>query len=250
MPKVLRILSTFAFLTLALVVPTVEAATIKKPKAVVELFTSQGCSSCPPADRLLGEFSESGDVLAIGWHVDYWDYLGWKDSFASRQNTERQYKYAVTLKETQVYTPQAIINGRVHVVGSKKNRIVSAIDKLEAGQQGLTVPIEVSVDDQRVSFSVSGSSESQDAMVYILSMKRDETVAIDRGENGGKTLTYHNVMKEIRPVGMVKAEGLSMEYPLSELTRDEFDCHAIIVQRNDKAGNPSAILGAVLLEDL
>lgn len=227
-----------------------EAATIKKPKAVLELFTSQGCSSCPPADKLLGKFAAGDDVLAISWHVDYWDYLGWKDSFASPENTQRQYRYAQTLNETQVYTPQAIINGRAHVVGSRERLIRETIAGLSAENKGLTVPIDVSIDESRINLQIAENPAAKDATVYILSMRRDTTVEIARGENSGKSYTYYNVMQAMRPVGMITAEGLSMEYPLAELKREGYDCHAIIVQRSDNEGNPSAILGAVFLEDL
>jgi hypothetical protein len=97
-------------------------------RAVIELFTSQGCSSCPPADALLAEYADRDDVLALSFNVDYWDMLGWKDTLASHDNTERQRNYALARGDGQVYTPQAVIDGRTHVVGSNRDAIEAALD--------------------------------------------------------------------------------------------------------------------------
>ena len=99
------------------------AGDVKKPSGVVELFTSQGCSSCPPADAVLAELAEAGDVVALGYHVDYWDYLGWKDTLGSPENTARQYEYGKSFGDRSVYTPQAVINGRTHVNGAKREAV-------------------------------------------------------------------------------------------------------------------------------
>jgi hypothetical protein len=232
-------------------IPTAEAVTISKPKAVVELFTSQGCSSCPPADKVVGKFASETDVLAISLHVDYWNYLGWKDSFSSKDNTKRQYGYATTFSEQQVYTPQAVINGQTHVVGSKEASIRNTAADMDNTGKGLSVPIDVKVEGKRLVVSVEqGISITGDATLYILSMSREEAVKIERGENAGKTIKYHNVLKDIQPVGMLKADGLSMDFPISELKQNGYDCHAILLQTNDGRGNPARILGAVFIEDL
>ncbi|MCX7303033.1 MAG: DUF1223 domain-containing protein [Hyphomicrobiales bacterium] len=99
------------------------AGDILKPKGVVELFTSQGCNSCPPADKVLAELAEKGEVVALGYHVDYWDYLGWKDTLATPENTERQHLYGKAFQERSVYTPQAVINGRLHVNGARREAV-------------------------------------------------------------------------------------------------------------------------------
>ena len=96
------------------------APALATTKAVIELFTSQGCSSCPPADALLGEYAKRDDVLALSFPVDYWDYLGWKDTLASHENTERQRAYAAARGDRQVYTPQVVVNGVEHMVGSTR----------------------------------------------------------------------------------------------------------------------------------
>ena len=115
-----------------------------QPTAVIELFTSQGCSSCPPADKILGQYARDNTVLALAWHVDYWNYLGWKDTFSKAEFTERQRRYAVTLRRRQIYTPQAIVNGRDHVVGSHGRKLKSLIKSLSSSGKGLTVPIKIS----------------------------------------------------------------------------------------------------------
>jgi hypothetical protein len=106
---------------------------------VVELFTSQGCSSCPPADAELAKMADKGDVLALSYHVDYWNYLGWADTLASKASTERQYGYARTLKRKNVYTPQAVINGRDHANGADPAAVNALINKLSAIDEGLNV---------------------------------------------------------------------------------------------------------------
>ncbi|MEL7429214.1 MAG: DUF1223 domain-containing protein [Pseudomonadota bacterium] len=227
-----------------------EAAKITTPKAVLELFTSQGCSSCPPADRLVEKFAQKGEILAISTHVDYWDYLGWKDSFATSANTQRQYAYARSLRESQVYTPQAVINGRAHVIGSKEEKIKQTVDRLSAASQGLIVPINITVDENRLNINVENHAAASDATLYIFSLSQMETVGIEKGENAGRKIVYHNVLKEIQPVGMLKAGGLSMDFPISELKKNGADCYAIVLQQNDADGNPSAIIGAVFVEDL
>ncbi len=119
------------------------AGDILKPKGVVELFTSQGCNSCPPADAVLAELAERGDVVALGYHVDYWDYLGWKDTLGSPENTERQKQYGRSFGKRSVYTPQAVINGRTHVNGAKREAVAGALTELENSGEGLSVDINV-----------------------------------------------------------------------------------------------------------
>jgi len=119
----------------------------QKLKAVVELFTSQGCSSCPPADKILSGYAKSNDVLALSWHVDYWNYLGWKDTFSKAEFTKRQRSYAVSFRRRGVYTPQAVVNGRNHAVGSQRSEIESLISTFQSNGQGLTVSVEVRMEE-------------------------------------------------------------------------------------------------------
>src|SRR4051812_17852201 len=111
---------------------------------VVELFTSQGCSSCPPADALLGELTRRADVLPLAFHVDYWNRLGWKDPYSSAESTARQRTYARQLGLRTIYTPQMVVDGGIDVVGSERADVLKAIDAARASQR--TVPIEVARD--------------------------------------------------------------------------------------------------------
>lgn len=226
------------------------AAEITQPKAVVELFTSQGCHSCPPADKIIGEYSQDPDVLGLSWHVDYWDYLGWKDVFASKANTQRQYAYARSLKESQVYTPQAVINGRTHAVGSRKGDIKKAITAFNKSNRGMIVPIKVTMTDSSIKITIDNTVDAADATLYMVFFNKEQKVKIKRGENGGKTLTYHNVVHDSQALGMVKANGLEMEFPMAEMKRQGYDGCALILQKSDSAGNPSAIVGATVITDL
>lgn len=119
-------------------------------KAVLELFTSQGCSSCPPADRLLGKLIKRGDIIALSLPVDYWDYLGWKDTLASPEYTRRQQDYQRSMGTAHVYTPQIVVNGIEHAVGSHLNDINAAIDKSGKRLRGAVVPVRMWTDDDTI----------------------------------------------------------------------------------------------------
>lgn len=242
--------SLFGALFYAATVQSALAITITQPQAVVELFTSQGCNSCPPADKFVGELSKSDDVLALSWHVDYWDYLGWKDSLASKEYTQRQYQYARTFSENQVYTPQAVINGRTHAVGSDKRAIRAAIKNFSGDERRLFVPIDVSVQADSVNIKIPAGLVKQKAMLNLVYLQDEEKVDIKRGENAGKVLSYHNVVKASQPLGLVKAKGFDMAFPTSEIKAPGHNICALILQATDADGNPGAILGAVVLSDL
>lgn len=226
------------------------AASVKTPKAVVEVFTSQGCHSCPPADEIVRKYSSTGDILAISIHVDYWDYLGWKDIFASKENTNRQYAYAKSMGERQVYTPQAVINGLNHVVGSREKAIQQVVQQHISSGNGLFVPIEASISESSVGISINAEANVGNATLYIVSLRKSAQVEIKRGENSGKTIEYHNIMADMQPIGMLKPSGLNIEYPLSDLKAKGYDRYAFILQSNDQNGNPGQIIGAIYIDDL
>ena len=229
---------------------SVSAVEIIKPKGVVELFTSQGCSSCPPADAVLGKLAKERDVLVLGWHVDYWDYLGWKDSFASPANTERQRRYARSLKERNIYTPQAIINGQSHVVGSRERNIRKLLDKQSASGEGLTVPINAFVVGDSLAIDIPASSASNNATLWLVYFNNSSEVAIGRGENSGRSIVYHNVVRDMQMLGMVKTGALKVELPMSEMKRQGFESCGLLLQTVDREGNPGRIVGAAIVSDL
>ena len=166
---------------------------------VVELFTSQGCSSCPPADKNLNVLAAREDVLALSMHVDYWDYLGWRDTFGSRENTQRQIAYRDAMGARVVYTPQVIVHGRYDVPGYKPAQIDAAIIKA-AGQ---VPPASIVIDrtDGMLSATISPGRVPEHCTIWIASFDRSATVEIERGENAGRAITYSNVVEKIMRVG-------------------------------------------------
>lgn len=173
------------------------AAQAAERPVVVELFTSQGCPSCPPADEFLRSLATRDDVLALSLHVDYWDYMGWKDTFASPENTARQRGYAAAGERKMVYTPQMVINGADHVVGTRFRDIAALIDKHKAdGANGLTV--EVTRDGGKLHLSARAETpRDMPLMVQLARYLPEETVEIARGENEGRKITYVNIVTEL-----------------------------------------------------
>lgn len=209
---------------------------------VVELFTSQGCSSCPPADKLLKSYTDRSDVIALTLPVDYWDYLGWKDTFSSPRNSQRQRDYATRRGDGAVYTPQVVVNGRLHVVGTSKSDIDAAIKTLSL-QQPLKVPISMNSEGGTLVIKIGASQDGasiRDATVWLAVVQKKGEVEIGQGENTGRTLTYHNVVREMSAVGMWN--GLPGEIRLarrSVMWRQTDRC-VVLIQH----GSGGPILGA------
>lgn len=215
-------------------------------KAVVELFTSQGCSSCPPADTLFRTYTEAGDVLALSLPVDYWDYLGWKDTLANPKNSERQRAYARTLGSGSVYTPQVVINGVAHVVGSNKAEIDSTI---EAGAKRFTdhqIPVRFWRHESIFYIDLGAAPEglpAQQSTVWFAVIQKNAHVTIKRGENAGKTLSYANVVRELVPVGVWDGTPKSLQVASASVMQPEGEEQVIIVQ-NSTSGE---IVGAAYM---
>lgn len=218
-------------------------------KGVVELFTSQGCSSCPPADAALADFAQDRNVLALGYHVDYWDYLGWRDTLASSENTARQRAYAKALKSRTVYTPQAIVNGRVHLNGGKKNAIYGLMEEHRSAGTGLTVPVAVTAHSDRISVSVgAGDKPSGLDVVAVIAYFRDRSeVEIARGENAGRTMTYANAVMAMQTLGMWYGKPMTIDLPGDKIARNDATGCAVLLQATGRGGVPGAILGAAHL---
>ena len=161
---------------------------------VVELFTSQGCSSCPPADELLHKLVERDNVIALALHVDYWDYIGWKDAFADSAHTNRQRQYAIEANRRSVYTPQMIINGQTAIVGTKPMELMDTIARYEA----MTSPVELTVTRDGLDVEITASAEGVRGalMVHMVHYVPERRVKITRGENAGRTLNYANVAQD------------------------------------------------------
>ncbi len=221
------------------------------PTAVVELFTSQGCSSCPPADQLLSELAKNPDVIALTEAVDYWNYLGWVDDNARKENTARQQNYARVRGDRRVYTPQMVINGRVHVVGSRRGEVEESLRSVASGAGRLSVPISMEKGPESLTISIAerpaGASDIKDGTLYLVQFNRQISVDIKRGENRGRSITYHNVVKSIMPIGMWHGEAVEVELPLNEIHKDGHDGCAVLLQA-DVGGLPGPIFGAAKLD--
>ena len=222
-----------------------------KPLAVVELFTSQGCSSCPPADKFLGELAQRQDIIALTEAVDYWDYLGWKDENARHDHSVRQKNYAYMRGDRRVYTPQMVVNGRVHVVGSRRDEVEDAIQTLSQGAGALSVSIDISAHKDLVSISIAGrpdgAGDVKDGTLFLVPFKRQLSVDILRGENRGRSITYHNVVRGMQPIGMWHGEAIKVELPISEFRKGGYDGCAVLLQA-DVGGLPGPIYGASMVD--
>lgn len=226
------------------------AADIYTPKGVVEVFTSQGCSSCPPADKFVTSISNDRDVLALAFHVDYWDYLGWKDTFAKSSHTDRQRAYSRSFNENQVYTPQAVINGRSHTVGSRANIISATLDQYGSTNMGLSVPINATIKDDAIEVSIDAATKAKKATLWMVYFNDKELVKVERGENRGRDLTYSNIVRDVELVGMVEPSGMKLMLPFKEVGKKGHDSCALILQETTDKGTPGPIIGATVIRDL
>ena len=210
------------------------------PRGVIELFTSQGCSSCPPADRLLGDLAKSPDLIALSFPVDYWDYIGWKDTLADPAFTARQKAYAAQRGDGQVYTPQAVIDGITHVVGSDKMEISGALTSAAHRKGTMTVPVNLSVADGKVAIDVGAAAADtpRKASVWLLDTIPSKTVSIGRGENSGRSVTYTNVVRKISKLGDWTGEPAHFEMA-SRLNEGGY---VVLLQAGEPG--PGPILGA------
>lgn len=192
---------------------------------VVELFTSQGCSSCPPADEMLGDLAGRDDVIALALHVDYWDYIGWKDIFADPKYTERQRSYARAAGHRSIYTPQFIVQGQDHVIGSKPMKLSDAIRKHQTNDDAVEIALTRSGGKVRVDAQAKRGFGKR-MLVQMVTYAPRQSVQIKRGENAGRTLDYHNVVSSWTQV--TKWDGAA---PLrTNISVDEGASVVVIVQ--------------------
>ena len=197
----------------------------KKPVILVELFTSQGCSSCPPADAFLHKLAKRADVVALSLHVDYWDYIGWKDVFADKQFTLRQHGYAQAGKRRSVYTPQMIIHGQDHVVGNHPMDVTDLITEYQ--KRGQPVELEVERQGAQIVIRAERRSGRGPMVVQLVRFEPRATVDIRRGENAGRKISYANVVRQWDVIGEWDGRG-----PLEMKARAKGKLPvAIVVQR-------------------
>jgi hypothetical protein len=217
----------------ALMVTSPVAAETRPP--VVELFTSQGCSSCPPADALLGELARRGDVIALGFHIDYWDKLGWKDPLSTPQSTERQRRYA-RLFGTPIYTPQLVIDGAREMVGSQRETVLTA---LRETMPAAVAPVAFASDRHAVTIGPAAAATSDGAgQVWLVRFAQKRRTQIGAGENARRTLDDTNGVESLAALG--EWRGSEATFPLEPPAPGEGI--AVLVQTAD-----GHILGAAIL---
>jgi hypothetical protein len=244
-----RVASSLAIACLAVLMNQAAGA---EPRAVVELFTSQGCSSCPPADKLIAEYARDPSVIALSLAVDYWDYLGWKDTLALSGHSNRQRAYAKARGDRQVYTPQAVIDGAVHALGSDKSAIERAIgqvrdQQVRDQQVPLTLPVTIVRAGDAVTVTVPSSKDGKgQAEVWLCPVTSSVPVSIARGENGGHTFTYTNVVRRWIKLGDWTGKAETYNVPLKDIQSGSIDSAVVMVQ-SGVASAPKIMLGAALV---
>lgn len=229
-----RLLSLIGAAALTFATPQTAAADV-----LVELYTSQGCSSCPPADEDLADLAKRPGVIALSLHVDYWDYLGWKDSFSDPAFTQRQRSYAQTAGSKMIYTPQMVIAGKDFVVGSKAMRVLDSV--MAHAKQEPRVSIELSRSGSDLVIEASAVAQVPTEMaVFLVQYSPSETVKIHRGENAGSVITYHNVVKSWTQIGswdgaapLQMSGAVSTEMPAVVIVQDGVSGPVLAAERID-----------------
>jgi hypothetical protein len=214
-------------------------------RAIVELFTSQGCSSCPAADKLLGELTSDPSLIALSLPIDVWDYLGWKDTLANPRNTARWQAYSKSRGDRERYTPQVVVNGAAHALGSDRSAIEKAIAKSRQNEAVMSVPVSASRSGDQLTVTLPDGAPTAATTVSVWALAKAVTVMISRGENKGRTITYHNVVRRFVDLGAWNASTRRWSVPLRDLTGDGVEAAAILVQTGG-ADMPSFMLGAAM----
>src|SRR3954463_4549123 len=213
------------------------------PRAVVELFTSQGCSPRPPPDRVLNELAREPDVIALSLPVDYWDYLGWKDTLASPAFSARQRAYSNARGDRQGVTPQMIVNGKISCVGSDRAQIGRSMARASAGGDRLPVRIELAENGPMLTIDVGRAEPPASGEVWVLPVMKAREVSIGRGENRGRSVTYANVVRGMTRAGYWSGAPARLEVPLKKARHGEADSYVVLLQEGDPE-KPGSILGA------
>jgi hypothetical protein len=212
-------------------------------RAVVELFTSQGCSSCPPADTLLKTLADDPSIMALTLPVDYWNYLGWKDTFASSRNSDRQRSYAKVRGDGSIYTPQVVVNGIQHVNGASKAEIENAIGTTSKSLGPDRIPVRFWQENNTLNIATGGAQPGhpvEEATIWFGVVQTSGTVDITQGENKGKSLTYTNIVRELTPIGLWKGQPMQIQIPRGAVMLAETQKSVVLIQE----GRAGPIIGA------
>lgn len=208
---------------------------------ILELFTSQGCNSCPPADAMMAEWAKQPGILPLSLHVDYWDYLGWKDTFGKKGHSNRQQDYARHMGARQIYTPQVVVDGQHQAIGSDRSAVQAALYKARKDQR---IPVQAERGGNGGwQIRVPAASGQPEANLVLCRYDRQHEVAIERGENTGRTITYLNVARAWNNLG--RWTGAAGSYALPDLGDIDWSKEGVVVMLQSLNG---AILGAVDLK--
>lgn len=217
-----------------------------EPRAVVELFTSQGCSSCPPADALLGKLAHDPNVIALSLPIDYWDYIGWKDTLALPGHANRQKAYSRMRGDRGIYTPQAVVNGAVQALGSNATDIQHAIAQSHRNAETLSIPLSLSAADDTVIVNApAAKAPDEHGEVWLCPVSSAVQVEIGRGENHGRTITYHNAVRRWIKLGEWNGTPATWTVPLKDVKTADADAIAVLLQAGT-AARPGPMLGAAM----
>jgi hypothetical protein len=216
-----------------------------EPRAVIELFTSQGCSSCPAADKLLSELRNDSSLITLSLPIDYWDYLGWKDTLAMHGHTARQKAYSHVRGDREVYTPQVVVNGVAQALGSDRNEIEKAVVQSRQQAPSLSVPVRMTVADDHVTVTLPNHEGGETGEVWLCPLSRSVPVGIGRGENRGRTITYTNVVRRWLRLGTWSGKDETFTVPIDTIKSPGVDAVAVILQ-SGSADKPGTMLGASL----
>ena len=207
---------------------------------IVELFTSQGCSSCPPADAFLETLKNKPGIVALSYHVDYWDYLGWRDTLGSPEYSQRQYDYAKSRGDSNVYTPQMIINGGSHFVGSQTSKVSAGIAEARASYGAQWVDIAMSDNKTDIMIDIAAGGPTKKATLWLMAFAPSISTDIKKGENAGKFIAYHNVVRKMVPAGMWHGEAAKIVLPRESVIPE--DCKGWVALLQD--GKVGSVIGA------
>jgi hypothetical protein len=202
---------------------------------VIELFTSQGCSSCPAADALMGELRKMPGVIVLSYNVDYWDYLGWRDTLASPEKSQRQYDYAKARGDMDVYTPQVVVGGGSHYSGSDKAAILKAIARAQSAEPQHPIGISLAVKEDEFIVEIGKGGAAHDATLWLMAFAPSVAVKIEKGENAGKDIVYYNVVRKLVPASMWHGEAMTLTLPKQDILLPDCRGAAALLQQG-KAG--------------
>ncbi len=235
--NILVVVTVFAF-----------AKALPAQTTVIELFTSQGCSSCPPADELVAEVQKryGDDVITLSYHVDYWDYIGWKDPFGAKAFTQKQYNYATAFGSRSVYTPQAVINGNSHFTGSDSRKMTTALreNKLTNATHIQIGEVKNTASKLWVPYHLKEYSQD-DHLTFALTVK-ERTTKVERGENRNRTLTNHNIVLDQVLLDTQEEGSVQLDIPEWVQATDQLTVIAYVSQ--DHVGITSATKKQIVLE--